>query len=134
MDLAEKDDAPEVIVIVGGEVFKLLADGHDAHGLARARGAAHWIIELRGIGGGCGGLLGAFEKPHAKLVPGLALRVEDGWESVTWVEGKRRLDPSDPVKRDLLPEGDVPELFVDGVWRAGGYLVLERRRQRFKNV
>lgn len=44
-----------------------------------------------------------------------ALGVGFGREAIRGLCGERRLDASNPIEADLLPEGEVPELFVDRV-------------------
>lgn len=46
----------------------------------------------------------------------------------------RRLDAVDPIERDLLPEGDVPEFAVDGVRRCRDSLMRQIVTDAFENV
>ena len=69
-ELAEEDDAAEVVGVVGGERDELVAYGHDAGGGVRARGAADGVVEVCGVlSCGCG-LFGSVEKALAELGPG----------------------------------------------------------------
>ena len=43
--LAEEHNSSEVIGVVGGEAFELLANSHDARGLACGRGAADGLVK-----------------------------------------------------------------------------------------
>src|SRR6185437_13436991 len=119
---------------VGAEAFQLIADRHDAHGLAGARGASHHFVDPLGGSRGFCGLGCAAEEPLAELCPGFALHVFDGGKAVGGGAGKRGLDSGDPVERNLLPEVDVPQLLVDGVRRAGGLAVDQFLRQSLEDV
>jgi hypothetical protein len=72
-ELAEKDDAAEVVGVVGGEREELVAHGHDAGGSARTGGAADGMVEAEGVLSGCGGLLGSVEEAVAELFPRFCL-------------------------------------------------------------
>jgi hypothetical protein len=48
-----------------------------------------------------------------------ALGVGFGGEAVGRLCGELRFDASNPFEGDLLPEGEVPELFVNGVGTLG---------------
>jgi hypothetical protein len=48
--------------------------------------------------------------------------------------GEWRLDPSNPVEADLLPEGEVPELFVNGVGNVRDNMVNEFLVEAFDDV
>ena len=123
-----------MVVIVGAEAFELFTNGHDADGLAGAGGTANGDIESRGMGSGGGGLLGALEKTDAELVPGFALRIVHGRESVMGAGRERGLDAGDPVEGNLLPEGDVPELLINGVGGAHGFFVGKFRGKSFEDA
>ena len=73
-ELAEKDDAAEMIGVVGGERDELVAHGHDAGGSAGPGWTADGMIEALGILGGCGGLFGSVEEALAELFPWFLLR------------------------------------------------------------
>ena len=47
-ELAEKDDAAEMVGVVGGERDELVAHGHDAGGCAGAGWAADGMVEALG--------------------------------------------------------------------------------------
>jgi hypothetical protein len=48
------------------------------------------------------------------------LGVGFGGEAIRGLCGEWSLDASNPVEADLLPEGEVPELFVNGVGNVRG--------------
>src|SRR6266550_7184036 len=68
-ELAKKDDAAEVIGVVGGERDELVAHGHDAGGSAGPGWTADGMIEALGVLGGSGGLLGSVKEAVAELLP-----------------------------------------------------------------
>ena len=133
-ELAKEHDASEVIGVVGAEALKLLANGHNARGLRRRAGAADGLIEARGLGGCISGLAVAYEEAGAKIGPGLARSFLRRWEAERSVRGAGRLDALDPVEGNLLPEGDMPELGVDSVGRAGRSPVGELIADAFEDV
>ena len=69
MELAKKDDAAEVVGVVGGERDELVAHGHDAGGSAGTGWAADGMVEASGVLSGSGGLLGSVEEALAELFP-----------------------------------------------------------------
>jgi hypothetical protein len=122
-ELAEKDDAAEVVGVVGGEGDELVLHGHDAGGSSGAGWTADGVVEVAGVLGGCGGLFGSLEEAPAEVLPWFF-----GWilgEAVGVVAGVGGFDAGDPVEGDLLPEGEVPELGVDGVGDVGEFAVDE---------
>jgi hypothetical protein len=122
-ELAEKDDAAEVVGVVGGEGDELVAHRHDAGGNAGTRWAADGVVEAEGVLGGCGGLFGSVEEALAESLPWFCVRVLG--EAVGGPVGVGSFYSGDPVEGDLLPECEVPELGVDGVGDVGGIVVDE---------
>jgi hypothetical protein len=134
VELAEEDDASEVVGVVGGEAFELFADGHGSVGMAGRGWAEDGAVETGFVGCGGAGLLVVAEEALAELLPAFAGEVLLSWEAEGRVLGAGSLDAGDPVEGDLLPEGDMPELGVDGVGRAGSFLVGEIGTEAFEDV
>src|SRR5580692_2190974 len=114
LQLAQENDAAEVVGVVGPQAFQLLANGHGARRQARARGADDRAIEAPDIGCGCRGLLTGGEETLAELVPGFTLDIVWGGEAIGCVDRIGRLDGANPVQCDLLPECDMPQLLING--------------------
>lgn len=132
--MAEEDDAAEVVGVVGGEADELLFDGHGAGGQAGAAGALD-VLLYAGLGvGDDGGLTDELEEAVAEVGPGFGGGLFFTGEADGWVRGVWGGYGVAPVERDAEPEGDVPELLVDGVGRAGDEAVSECFRQGFKDV
>ena len=55
-------------------------------------------------------------------------------ESVGGFVGVGGFDADDPVEGDLLPEGEVPELGVDGVGDVGDFALDELVGEAFEDV
>ena len=119
---------------MGTEALELLANGHNARGLACGRGAADGLIEARGLGSCISGLAVAYEEAGAKIGPGLARSFLRRWEAERSVRGAGRLDALDPVEGNLLPEDNVPKLCIDGVGRSGRLLVGELVSDPFEDM
>jgi hypothetical protein len=81
------------------------------------------MVEARGVLCGCGGLLGSVEEAVAELFPWFCVRILR--EAVGGLVGVGGFNAGDPVEGDLLPEGEVPELGVDGVGDVGEFAVGE---------
>jgi hypothetical protein len=98
-ELAKKDDAAEVVGVVGGERDELVAHGHDADGSAGAGWAADRMVETAGVLGGSGGLFGSEEKTSAELFPYFFVRFGRGFlgEAVGGFVGVGGFDTGDPV-------------------------------------
>jgi hypothetical protein len=126
-ELAKKDDAAEVVGVVGGERDELVVHGHDAGGRAGTGGAADGMVESEGVLCGSGGMFGSVEEAVAELFPWFLRGFGRGLlgEAVGGPGGVGGLDAGDPVEGDPLPEGDVPELGVDGVGDVGEFVVDE---------
>lgn len=81
IELAEENDAPKVVGVVGGKAFELLADGHNSGWFARRGRAADQCVEPGGVAGGCSGLPVAVKKALAKLLPAFTLYIFLRWEA-----------------------------------------------------
>lgn len=46
----------------------------------------------------------------------------------------RRFDAADPIERDLLPEGNMPKLRVDSVWRPERLFMRKPLAKTFEDV
>jgi uncharacterized protein (DUF2236 family) len=119
---------------VGGEAFELLADRHGSSGPPRRRWAADGLVEPSCVAGCASGLLVSFKESPAKLGPAFTVDVPLRREAEGGVFGVGRLDVPDPVKCDLLPEGDVPEFRVDRVRRSGNSFVREIIAYAFQDM
>ena len=62
VELAQEDDASEVVSVMGGEAFQLLANRHGSGRLARRGWAAYGLVESVCISGRGSGLLVAVEE------------------------------------------------------------------------
>ena len=71
--LAKKDDASEVVGVVGGERDELVAYGHGADGSAGTGGAADGMVETGDVLCGSGGMFGSVEEAVAELFPWLGV-------------------------------------------------------------
>lgn len=81
IELAEENDASEVVGVVSREAFDLLADGHNSGWFARRRGTADQCVEPGRVAGGCSGLLVAVKKALAKLLPAFTLYIFLRWKA-----------------------------------------------------
>ena len=120
-----------MIGVVSCERDELIAHGHDANGIARARGAADGLVETSGFACGGAGLFACSEEAGAEVVEGFG---GVGGESVGGCGGIGGFGAGDPVECHLLPEGEVPELFVDGVRNVGELAVDEVVGEAFEDV
>jgi hypothetical protein len=77
-------------------------------------------------------LFGSAEETLADLFPGFG--VGFCGEAVGGFVGVVRFDAGDPVESDLLPEGEVPELGVDGVGDIEDFAVSEFVGEAFEDV
>lgn len=119
---------------MGGEAFELLANGHGSGGLACRGWALDGVVEAGCISGGGSGLLVALEEALAELRPAFLIDVVLRGEALRGVLGVGRFFALNPVERDLLPEGDVPEFFIDGVRGIGDFFVGQVVAYAFENV
>jgi hypothetical protein len=132
--LAEQDDAAQVVGVVGGEADELLLHCHGAGGFAGAARALYVLLHA-GLGmGDDGGLADELEKAVAEVSPGFGGGLVFVGEADVWVRGVGGGHGVAPIERDAKPEGDVPELLIDGVGSAGDEAVSECFRQGFKDV
>ncbi len=132
--MAEEDDAAEVVGVVGGEADELLFDGHGAGGFAGAAGALDAVLEVGGDLGEAGGVGDEDVETVAEPGPGFGVGLLGGGEAfVGFCRVGRGLAVA-PVEREAEPEGDVPELGVDGVGRAGDEAVGELGGEAFEDV
>jgi len=118
-ELAEKDDAAEVVGVVGGEAFQLFADGH---GFWPWLGWVGWAVDRRFeacgvVGEGCGGFCSG-EEAALEGTPGF---VGAGRETVCGAFGPGCGMALNPVEREVLPEGHVPDFFIDRVRDGRGW-------------
>lgn len=134
MQLPKQYDAPKVVSIVCRQALKLLADGHHSRRLARGRWAADWLIQPLFLGSRGSGLPVAVKESPAKRGPALPRGVGLRRKAQRRVLRAGRLLAAYPVQRYLLPEGDVPQLFIYGVRRARSFYVRQRFVYPFKNV
>ena len=118
-DLAEEDDAAEVVGIVGGEADELLFDGHGAGGFAGAAGTLDSMLKVGGDLGEAGGVGDEDLESVAERGPGFGLGLLGSREAFAGGGGVGRGLAVAPVEGEAEPEGDVPELGVDGMGCAG---------------
>src|SRR5271170_6741519 len=110
--LAQQHNAAEVIRIVSRNTFELLANRHRTRRIGVAREAEHGSLQLVSIPGNLGGEFCAGKKSFAQERPRL---VERGWEPIGGMSGIGRWFAGNPIQRKLLPEGQMPDLLVDGM-------------------
>ena len=121
-----------MVGVVGGERDELVADGHGARRDSGAGWAADGVFEVVEVSGcGCS-LESAVEETLAEDYKGLSL--VGGGEAIFGSGGEWGFDVGDPVKGDLLPEGEVPELFEDGVGGVGEAVVDLLLSEAFEDV
>ncbi len=133
VNLTQKHDAAEVIGVVGGEIFKLVADGHRASGMARRRRAANVAVERAAVADDCCGSFRALQETLTQGGPGFSCDLLVGGKSECGAAGVMGFEAARPLDRNLLPEGDVPDFFVDGVRCAGGRATGECGVEPFDN-
>jgi PEP-CTERM motif-containing protein len=134
--LAKKNNAAQMIGVVRGERDELIAHGHGAGGSVGAGWASDEMVEAGGVLGGGGGLLGAVEEAVAELFPRLFPRLGVGFlgEAVGGIIGVWSFFAGDPLEGGLLPEGEMPELFVDGVGDGGEFAMGEVLGEALEDV
>jgi len=102
-----------MISVMNCQADQLVLHPHQTNFLPGAGGAADHVRQAWAIFGDEGGFLRSIEEAPAELLPGLYRRLRLGRERVGDFRRVRSLDAGNPVERNLLPEGQVPQLLVD---------------------
>jgi hypothetical protein len=131
-ELAKKNDSAEVVGVVGSEGDELVAHGHDANGDVGTRWASDGMVKACVVLCRRCCMRGFVEKAVAETVPGFGAGRRR--EAARRFFGIGSFSTVDPVESEALPEGEVPELAVDGVWRAGDLAMGEVFGKAFEDV
>ena len=133
-ELPEKHNPTEMIGVVRRDSLQLLAHLHDPRRSWMPRLAGDRCFELMAVSGDTRSLLRTPEKSLPQNKPRFRRRLFRVGESIGSMFGIRSRLAVDPIERKLLPEGQMPYLFVDGMRDLRPFAVCEGFVERFENM